>query len=544
VRVAALPDADLEGALAEWRRWRSDQRVSDVHWIDVLYRAYLTGLIALIAFVNTSGTVGDVDVTGQELAAVLHRGPSWLGGLAALAVALGLRSGCRGGPLALERADVRHVLLAPVDRTAALRGPALRQLRFLTFLGIVGGAAAGELASRRFTGGSLVWIGSGALGGLTLVALAIGAAYVAGGYRLPRWIGSLLGIGLVLAAGLDAVGAIPVSPTEPFGRLLLWPIHQDLVGLAPLGLAAVLLVAGLPVLGAVSIEAAERRSTLVGQLRFAATLQDLRTVILLRRQLSLELPRRRPWVRLRVRGTRRTPILVRGLRGALRWPAARVARSVLLAGVAGAALRGTWSGTTPLVVLAGIALFVVGLDAVEALAQEIDHPSRREATPLDGGWLYLRHLPAATIVLLGPAVVTAAVALLPGPGAVPREVALLLILPLALGGVAGAAVSVLGGAPEINEGWALAPPEAQGMRLAFRTVWPPALATLGAAPVLAARIAVDDGGSGPEAALFAGLLVAVLFGLVCGWIRVAEQVRAWMRSNMEQASKRVETSDA
>ena len=59
--------------------------------------------------------------------------------VAAFAVALGLRSGSRGGPLALERADVRHVLLAPVDRTTALRAPAIRQLRFLGFVGIVAG---------------------------------------------------------------------------------------------------------------------------------------------------------------------------------------------------------------------------------------------------------------------------------------------------------------------------------------------------------------------------------------------------------------------
>ena len=35
-----------------------------------------------------------------------------------------------------------------------------------------------------------------------------------------------------------------------------------------------------------SPEAAERRSSLVGQIRFAATLQDVRTVIVLRRQLG------------------------------------------------------------------------------------------------------------------------------------------------------------------------------------------------------------------------------------------------------------------
>ena len=132
-----------------------------------------------------------------------------------------------------------------------------------------------------------------------------------------------------------------------------------------------------------SVEAAERRSTLVGQLRFAATLQDIRTVIVLRRQLAMELPRLRPWFRLRVHGTDRFPVWDRGLRGIFRWPAARMARLVLLGVVAGFAARGAWAGTSPLVVVSGLRLFIAGLDAVEPLAQEIDHPSRRDSVPWD-----------------------------------------------------------------------------------------------------------------------------------------------------------------
>ena len=544
MRVAGDPDADLEGALADWRRWRRDQRVADVHWIDVLYRAYLTALIGVVAFVNASGTIGDADVRADQVRRLVHDGPGWLGTAAALAVALGLRSGCRGGPVALERADVRHVLLAPVDRTTALRGPAIRQLRFLAFTGSVVGAALGELASRRLPGGSAAWIGTGALAGLTLVGLGAGSAHVAAGTRLPRWAGSLLGLALVVAAGLHAVDVLPGSPTQPFGALALWPLEVDLLGLVPVALAGALLLAGLPLLGAVSLEAAERRSTLVGQLRFAATLQDLRTVILLRRQLSLELPRQRPWVRWRVRGTTRLPVLGRGIRGALRWPAARVARAVLVAAAGGAALRGAWAGTTPLVIAAGVALFVVGLDAIEGLAQEVDHPSRQESIPLAAGALLVRHVPAAVAVILPPAAVAAVAAAVPGPGAVPAGVAAALVVPLALGGVAGAVVSVVGGIPDTTQGWSFAPPEAQGMRLAFRLVWPPALAGAGALPLLAARAAHDAGTSTVEAAAAAGVFVALLFALVCGWVRVREDIRAWMRANVEQASQRMEPSDA
>jgi len=117
--VVADVDADLEGALADWRRFRRQKRTADIHWIDALYRAYLAAIVGLVAVVFTSSVVGDEPLSPSEIGRVLADGPGWLGGLAAFAIALGLRSGSRGGPLALERTEVRHVLLAPVDRTTA-----------------------------------------------------------------------------------------------------------------------------------------------------------------------------------------------------------------------------------------------------------------------------------------------------------------------------------------------------------------------------------------------------------------------------------------
>ena len=485
--------------------------------------------------VVASDAIGDDLVDPAGAGDVLRHGPGWLGGIAALALALGLRSGSRGGPLALERAEVRHVLLAPVDRTSALRGPALRQLRFLAFVGAVVGSIAGQLASHRLPGETATWVASGALAGTTAVGLALGAAQVASGLRLPRWLASGAGTLLVLTAGLDGAGVLAVSPTEPFGRLVLWPLRFDALGVLPVGVAAVLVVVGLTRVGVVSLEAAERRSTLVGQLRFAATLQDLRTVVLLRRQLALELPRRRPWVPLRVHGSGRLPIMVRGLRGVLRWPAARAGRLVLLAVVAGAALRGAWTGTTPLVVVAGVAMFVAGLDGVEPLAQEVDHPSRRDSSPFEPGHIHLRHVPVcALVLLLTAAVATVAAAVeLPGVAAVPIGVAAAAAAPLALGGIAGALVSVLGGPVTVNDNWSLTPPEAQGMRLAFRSAWPPGIAVLGALPVVAARAAVDEGRSGLAAALAVAAGVAGLFVLVCGWVRVRDKIAAWWKYHSE-----------
>lgn len=532
----ADPHADLEGNLADWRRFRRQQRTADVHWIDVLYQAYLTGILAIVAVAVLSSMVGDDRLSTAQLASVRAHGPGWLGVAAAFVLALGLRSGSRGGPLALERADVRHVLMAPVDRTSALRGPAVKQARFLAFVGLLVGGISGDLASKRLPGDGLAWVLTGALAGLTLVVLGVGAALVASGIHLPRWGASLLGLGLLAAAVAGGIDAIGSSPTASFGHLLLWPLRFHLIGLVPVGLAAVLAVAGLSLLGRSSLEAAERRSTLVGQLRFAATLQDLRTVIVLRRQLAMELPRLRPWVRIRVRGTGRLPVFTRDLRGVLRWPAARVARLLLLGAVAGLCFRGTWSGTTPLFVLAGLAMFVAGLDTVEPLAQEVDHPSRRDSSPLEPGAIHLRHVPMGAVGQGLVAGVAMAVALLPGGGQLPTAVAAVALVPLALGGLGGALVSVLSHPPSSTGGWSLAPPEAQGMRLAFRTAWPPAIAVLGAAPVLLARQAVEQGRSGASGAIPLVLATGMVFALVCGWVRVRDDIGAWWSQQMEQAS--------
>ena len=69
-----------------------------------------------------------------------------------MAVAFGLRSGGRGGPLTLEAAVVQHELLAPVPHEAVVRGPAIKQLRFLAFAGLVVGAIVGVLATRELHG--------------------------------------------------------------------------------------------------------------------------------------------------------------------------------------------------------------------------------------------------------------------------------------------------------------------------------------------------------------------------------------------------------
>jgi hypothetical protein len=261
----------------------------------------------------------------------------------------------------------------------------------------------------------------------------------------------------------------------------------------------------------------------VGQLRFAATLQDVRTVVVLRRQLALELPRLRPWVRLRVRGTDRRPVWRRGLRGALRWPAARVGRLVLLGIVAGLALRGVWAGTTPLLALAGAALFLAGLDATEAMAQELDHPSLTESVPVAGSELRVRHLPVAVAVMALVAAVGVAAAVLVEPGARALALALACAPAAALAGTAGAGASLVA-VPDPSEAL-LMPPEVTGAYQAFRIARPLFLAIAGTLPVLAARAADNAGGSALAAAGATTLAVLAGFGVFVAWLRSREAMQ-------------------
>lgn len=525
----ADPDADLEYSLVEWRRWRKRRRLAKVHVIDALYQADLAAIFGSAAFFLLTGLIGGERLDAADLATVKADGAGWLGVVTAVAVAVGLRSGCRGGPLVLEQAEVRHVLLAPVDRAAVFRGPLARQLRFLVFAAAVVGLAVGHLAARRLEGHAGWWMLSGAGFTLATVTVAFGAAASAASARLASWIGTALGGGLVAWALADASGVVGVSPTAAWGQIGMWPTGFHWWAVVALVLSVVPLVWGFLRIGHLSLEGVERRSRLVGELRFAATLQDVRTVIVLRRQLALELPRLRPWWRVRVRGTDRFPVWSRGLRGALRWPAARVGRLALLGIVAGLALRGAWDGTPALLGAAAVALYLAGLDAVEALAQEMDHPSRTELMPIPRGNLDVRHLPIAVAVMAAVTTVTSVTFVLSSPSADGLGVGLVMIVPAALGAVAGAAVSVLLVADPIDA--FLMPPEATGLWQAMRVLRPFSLAVLGLLPALAAASAVDEGRSGVDAAVAVTVPVVIVFGLFAAWV--------WQRESMRRVLSRV-----
>ena len=154
-----------------------------------------------------------------------------------------------------------------------------------------------------------------------------------------------------------------------------------------------------------SLDALARRSSLVAQLRFAVTMQDLRTVILLRRQLTHEHTRRRPWLRLPRRSASRS------CGGAVAQPAPLPGRPARADGVLrrdGRRVPGRWfHGTTPPFVVTGVLLFVLGLEAMEPLSQEVDQPDRTDCLPDRARRAALRHLVAPLVALVPFAVVGA-----------------------------------------------------------------------------------------------------------------------------------------
>jgi hypothetical protein len=507
--------------------------VADIHWIDALYNVYLTAVVSIVVVLVLSSWLAGDRLDPYRTFLVLQDGPDVLGVAVALALLVGLRSGARGGPIAVEGPDARHVLLAPIDRRLALRQPALRQLRFAAFVAVVVGAIGGQLAVRRLGDRPVLWVLSGAAFTLVTLGLAYGAALIAGGRRLSIGPANLVGLVLLGWAVADVADVVHDSPTGLVGTIPLWPLEFEPLALIPAALAVVAVAAGLLGLAGYSLESAERRTRLVGQLKFAATLQDLRTVMVLRRQLALELPRSRPWWRERSSG--HLPIWHRGVRGLLRWPAARVLRLVGLGVAAGVCGRAVVDGSVPLIFVAGLAMYLAALDGVESMAQEADHPGRSEGVPRPIGHLLVRHLGVGALVMAVVAAVGAGVALALEPGRGGLAIAAITVPTAALAAAAGAGLSVLQGIQEPSAAWDLIPPEVAGARSAFRIAGPPLVAVVGLLPLALARSALDAGEDAIGGAATGAVISLVLTTLVVGWIQQREPIKAWFRELQEQS---------
>jgi hypothetical protein len=479
--------------------------------MEILYRVYVAGFFAAVALAVVSGVVHDAGVGAEAAGEIADKGPALLGAAVSLAAFAGLRSGARGGPLAIEDAEVQYLLLAPVGRGAALRPAALRQIRMGALAGAGLGAVAGNFAFRQLPGSPVEWLACLALFGALIPVSTLGCALLASGRRLRPAVAAAIGAALVAWSAADVLLGVTTSPATMLGVLATLPLQGSaLLALALAGVAIAVATTWLGVawLAGISLEAARRRATLTDQLRFSASVQDLRAVVLLRRQLASETPRHRPWLRLRAPVLASRPIPRRGAQSFLRWPLPRLVRSLVLGIVAGALAVGAWSGITPLAALPGVILLVVAFDLVEPLAQEVDHPLRRDLLPLAPESLIVSHL-VTPVIAMGVVVSVGVVAAtaLAGAGAA-LGVGAVMIVPTAFVLLCCAALSTTNDPYKylLNPGLGYA-----------QTAFPIVVALVSiAAPVLIARGAAGRGGS-PEAAIAGVEVVMFIVAAAMAW---------------------------
>jgi hypothetical protein len=501
-----------EGALADFRRMRRRRYVEELDVMEVLYRVYIGAIAAAIGLGLLAGAVHEAPVDASALASIRSHAPAMIGIAIALGVLAGLRSGSRGGPLAIEPAEVHYTLLAPIDRNKALRPQALGQLRMAAICGGIGGAVVGNFVFRRFPGSPVEWIAGLGLFGALVPVLVLGAALVASGRRLRPWLAASIGVALVAWSVADLVFGATTSPGTMLGELGTLPLqHGARVELAGGGVAIslALLALGLAGVGGILLEAAKRRAELTAELRFSASVRDVRSVILLRRQLASERPRRRPWLRLRSAGDH--TVWRRGWQSFLRWPPARIGRVVVLAVAAGGAAVAAWHDSVFLAVLPGALLFVAALDVVEPLAQEADHPTRSEAAPIAPNALFQRHLAAPTAALAALLLLAGLTAAVIAGSAIGFEVGAVVALPSGFLLAAAAAVSAT------NDPYA----HIDAPQIGYAVQGAPVVAALVAVgvPILIAR-GIWLGGGEPLAGvvpfellmIFGGLVVSLLIG--------------------------------
>jgi hypothetical protein len=497
-----------EAALVGFRRTRRRRYVEEIDVMEVLYRVYVGAIAAAIGLGVLAGVLHELPASDSALTEISAHAPAAIGIAVALVLLAGLRSGSHGGPLAIEPAEVQYTLLAPVSRGAALRPAAYSQLRIAAIGGAAVGAIVGNFAFRRFSGSPVEWIACLALFGALLPVAALGAAMLASGRRLRPLAVATIGATLVAWSVADLVLGATTSPATMLGELATLPLqHGTRLALAGAGvvLCVALVAAGLLAVGGILLEAARRRAELTAVLRFTATVGDLRTVVLLRRQLASERPRRRPWLRIQSAGGQ--PVWRRALQSFMRWPAVRIGRVLLLAAAAGAISVAAWKASPVLFVLPGVLLFVAALDLIEPLGQEADHPTRFELLPADTEQLFRRHIAAPTaaltVVLLFAAGVASAVA---GSG-LGIELGVLLAFPTAMVIACCAAFSATNdpfaylGAPGVGQAVAGAP-----LGVAMVTV---------ALPLIAARGAWLHGKSA-----VIGLVFPEMIFVVCAWIAI------------------------
>ncbi len=509
---------DMNEALSELRDARRSRHLRGMDKSDLAYRAYVTALFGLFGFFLALGAVDEAPIDENTVRWLSNHGSQWIGlGIAAV-VAAAMRSGANGGPLTIDDVDAHHILLSPLSRADVLSRPVRKLL--LSAAGIAGvlGAAAGELAARRMPGTRTEWVFGAALTGAAVGVLAVGCALVVSGNR--RSGPTVTASWMVVAAWsvADVWFDIDTSPLSFMGRVALWPLVGEVVHLAVIAAVVAVVVVGVRAVEGVSVERIRRRAVLIRQIRFALSQQDLRSLILLRRQLAFEVPRQRPLLRpsLRRLGPR-FPVLARDLRSYMRWPTRRLTRVAGLSVAIGLSIAGVWHGTTVLIAGAGVLLYLVSLEVVEPYGQEVDHPSVMETMPLDSGRILVEHLVGAAVAMIPIWLVATSAAVIASRSTDLLISMLVAALPAVLVAVGAGALSIQRVGSNVSS--VAVPPELAGPQVLFKLVWPPAVATLGVVPVMFARGAARSGDAVASPTVNMAIFVVIAGGIVFSWIR-------------------------
>jgi hypothetical protein len=189
-------------------------------------------------------------------------------------------------------------------------------------------------------------------------------------------------------------------------------------------------------------------------------------------------------------------------------------------------LVGVWTGTTPLILVAALCLFLAALEVSEPLAQDVDHPDLPLSTPTVRGDLRIRHAVVPLVVMALVAAVAWGVAVAAG-GHVAVGVGAAMIVPAALLATVGAAASVV--MEPAMGGSDFMPAEIAGVKMVLRAVWSPALVLLGLTPILVARSSAHRHIAPGAAAVSGGFLPLMVgvFGLA--WLRFREDLHEYLK---------------
>jgi hypothetical protein len=229
-------------------------------------------------------------------------------------------------------------------------------------------------------------------------------------------------------------------------------------------------------------------------------------------------------------------VVNRGIRSIAHFPARRLGRITILSIAASLALVYTFDGTTPLVVVAGMLCFIIGLDVIEPLSQEVDQPNFSDSFPRERCLTMTQHLVVPSLMLLPCLIIGMITAFVARPQVSTIAMSVLVGVPAALGGLGGAAINAVKGAPdpvgESNEGLYM-PPEVSGMTTVIRAVWPVVVSVIGSLPIVGALSASRNGTDPFSATARLSLGVLLALSLVPMWVRKRDDIHLWWRQTLE-----------